>query len=93
VMTYRTDRTRDEIAGSDLSTEGLAELALRLPVVEGRSDLFGRSHAWYSIASTQTAAIEFALAATEAHRRHFAAQALARAGYELDGIRVLARGE
>ena len=88
-MTYRTDATRKEIAGSDLATEILAGLALRVPVVEGRSDLFGRSHAWYSIASTHAAAADFMGAATGTDRRRYAAQALARAGYELAGIRAL----
>jgi hypothetical protein len=71
-----------EIYRSDMPTNRLAAAALTLGTVDGRNELFGRSHAWYSIASTQAAAIEFLMDVTEIRRRRLAATALAKAGYQ-----------
>lgn len=77
------------IHGSDMPTGRLLALALTLPTVDGRNDLFGRSHAWYAIASTQARAIEFAMEATTDYRREMAARALSRAGHELHHLLTL----
>ena len=83
----RVSNSRDEIYVSVIPTAHLLGLALTVPTVDGKNELFGRSHAWYSIASTQVAAIEFILAQDDPLKvRHYAAEALARAGYDLADI-------
>lgn len=90
-MVYRTDITADAVAASAVPTERLVELALSRPTVEGRSELYGRTHAYYSIAASLPAAVEFmGTVSGEAERRRIAARALALAGYELSDIRELA---
>lgn len=74
---------------SDIATGRLIALALTLPVVKTRNDLFGRSHAWYAIAHSQARAVEFAMEATPEDQRGMAARALALAGHELRHIRTL----
>lgn len=89
-MIYRTDTNRDEIIASDLQTEHLVTLALGLPVVDGRSELYGRSHAYYSIGHTREAALEYVNGVgDDTRRRHIAARALALAGYAVYDVRSL----
>lgn len=77
------DRWQQEIIDSPLRTDALLALALTLPVNEQGNELFGRSHAWYSIASSQARAIMYALSTTEPYTRQMAARALASAGYDV----------
>lgn len=77
-------KAADVICASDIPTSHLLGLALTVPVVSTRNELFGRSHAFYSIASDLITAIEFILAEPdEDKRRYYAAHALGRAGYRL----------
>lgn len=82
--------TRDEITTSDIPTGRLMALALTLPTVPGRSELFGRDHAFYAIASDQVSAIEWVFRTDPGTHRIMAARALALAGHTLAGIRALA---
>jgi hypothetical protein len=75
-----------EIYRSDVPTNRLAAAALTLATISGRNELFGRSHAWYSVASTQTAAAEFLMDATDKRRRQMSSAALAKAGYQLSQL-------
>lgn len=85
-----TGRKGEEAAirESDIATGRLVALALTLPTVDGRNELFGRSRAWYAIASTQAAAIQFAVE-RPMDQREMAARALAMAGHELRHLRAL----
>jgi hypothetical protein len=76
------DKRAQEIYDLDLPTNRLAAAALTLCTVPGRSELFGRAHAWYAVASTQAAAAEYLMDATDGRRRRIAAASLAKAGYE-----------
>jgi hypothetical protein len=83
----------EEIQTSDMPTSHLIALALTAPTIPGRSELFGRDRAYYSIASTPVATLEFLLDTSDDHdRRVFCARALALAGYSLATARELARG-
>jgi hypothetical protein len=85
-MPARYETEQEVIAASDVDTEVFLALALTLPVCDAGNFLMGRSHAWYAIAQTQYAAIEFALRQGPAKQRRIAANALAMAGYSLDDI-------
>lgn len=81
-----------EIQASDMPTSHLIALAITAPTITGRSELFGRDRAFYAIAHTPVAALEFLLDASEDDRRVICARALALAGYTLPEARELARG-
>jgi hypothetical protein len=84
----------DEMLLSQLENPRLLALALTLPTVPGRSELYGRSHAYYAIAASQQAAIEHVMTWAEQGGQHalhvMAARALAAAGYDLAAIKALA---
>lgn len=85
--------TRQEhIAASEFTTNRLMALALSLPTVPGKSELFGRDSAFYAIGADRAQAIEFMLnSPDDSVRRRMASRALAMAGY--DAADILAMGE
>jgi hypothetical protein len=74
------------IRESDMATARLVALALTLPTRDFRNELWGRSHAWASIASSQASAIQFVIE-HPTDQREMAARALARAGHQLRDLR------
>lgn len=82
------EREFNTIYLSDVSTGRLTALALTAETVEGRSELFGRSHAFYSAGHTREAAAAFLQTVTlESEQRRIACTALAMAGIDLASIR------
>jgi hypothetical protein len=82
----RSEVEQAAIAESGVSTEKLVTLALTRPVRDLTNELYGRSHAWYAIASTQEQAREFIAAQTPDEQRRMASRALAMAGYAASDI-------
>lgn len=93
MTTYPSDIAADVIYASGMPTSHLIGLALTVPVNAhpGRNELYGRSHAFYSIAADIVSAIEFITAEPDdSKRRRYAARALGLAGYRLADLYELA---
>ena len=91
MTTYPSDLAADAIYASGMPTSHLIGLALTVPTVPGRSELYGRSHAFYSIAQDVLSATEFVMAEQdESKRRQYAARALGSAGYQVADLYELA---
>ena len=84
MMRYETEQA--VIAESGVSTENLVTLALTLTTRDFTNVLWGRSHAWYAIASTQAQARDFITAQGPGEQRRMASTALAKAGYTASDV-------